>query len=252
MGYGPQSCVTTFTSQQAKRLQCWTKARLLTWTDGAPPPLSMHVQDQHVIRVAANGNRWLGRDTILIADQSSQPLPGASVTALYTGPNTGTLTGTTGANGRVVLSTPLKKNPAGQWCFEVTSVSKSGYAYNPGDNVVTKECESGPVFRAFDPPMAAIAVESPDRLLRVRPNPAEGPTWIEFRLEQEGSVELDVFDLVGRRVRRIESGFRGAGEHSVAFDGRGDGGAMLAPGMYVCRLRTAEGDASRRVYLLGR
>jgi parallel beta-helix repeat protein len=102
----------------------------------------MHVEDQTVTRVARR--KWAkGRDLVLVTDQSNQPVAGATVTAIYSGPNQGQVSGTTGADGTVLLETPWVRRPRGEWCFEVVDVSKDGYIYNPDANVVTDQCESG-------------------------------------------------------------------------------------------------------------
>jgi hypothetical protein len=78
---------------------------------------------------------------VLILDKDDQPVAGATVTAAYSGPNAGEVSGTTGADGTVVLTTPWVKKTKDVWCFEVTDVAKDGYVYNPGANVVTTQCE---------------------------------------------------------------------------------------------------------------
>jgi hypothetical protein len=78
---------------------------------------------------------------VLITDQNNQPVGGATVTAVYSGPSQGQVSGVTGDNGQVVLSTEVVRKPQGVWCFEVTDVSKDGYVYNPDANVVTVQCE---------------------------------------------------------------------------------------------------------------
>jgi PKD repeat protein len=100
----------------------------------------LHVQDQTVTR-QTRGKRARALDRVLITDQNNQPVAGATVTAVYSGPNQGQASGTTGDDGRVVLQTDLVRNPQGVWCFEITNVSKDGYVYNPAANVVTVQCE---------------------------------------------------------------------------------------------------------------
>ncbi len=106
----------------------------------SPTQDELHVQDQTVVR-RSRGNRAQALDRVLITDQNNQPLGGATVTAVYSGPNQGQVSGVTGDNGRVVLSTDVVRKPQGVWCFEVTDVSKDGYVYNPDANVVTVQCE---------------------------------------------------------------------------------------------------------------
>ncbi len=52
------------------------------------------------------------------------------------------------------------------------------------------------------------------------------------------SVELTVFDALGRTVRRLVHDRRGTGSHEVQWDGRDDLGRPVGCGMYAYRLRT--------------
>jgi hypothetical protein len=63
------------------------------------------------------------------------------------------------------------------------------------------------------------------------PNPFSLSTTLVYNMEREGTVELGLYDVLGRRLVSVDSGLRGAGEHRVALDGSG-----LASGLYVARL----------------
>jgi PKD repeat protein len=101
----------------------------------------LHVQAQTVSREQLNKRFWQGVDTILITDQNNQPVAGVTVTATYSGPNSGQVSGLTDSDGTVTLYTDKQRRPRGSWCFEVIDLSKSGYSYNPSANVVTTQCE---------------------------------------------------------------------------------------------------------------
>jgi parallel beta-helix repeat protein len=101
----------------------------------------LHVQAQSVSREQLSRRFWRGVDMILIADQNGQPVAGVSVSAAYSGPNQGQVSGATGSDGIVTLTTKRQRNPQGSWCFEVLSVAKDGYSYDPSANVVTAQCE---------------------------------------------------------------------------------------------------------------
>ena len=73
--------------------------------------------------------------------RKDQPVAGATVIAVYSGPNQGDVSGVTSDDGGAVLRTTWVRNPQGVWCFEVTDVSKDGYVYNPDANVMTIQCE---------------------------------------------------------------------------------------------------------------
>ncbi|HEX7077162.1 MAG TPA: multicopper oxidase domain-containing protein [Candidatus Eisenbacteria bacterium] len=69
------------------------------------------------------------------------------------------------------------------------------------------------------------------------PNPTVTGSEFRFSLRNAGSVELDLFTVTGRLVRRLADGWFSAGEHTVTWQRRGDAGAPLANGVYVVRFR---------------
>ena len=69
------------------------------------------------------------------------------------------------------------------------------------------------------------------RLLPNVPNPFNPATEIRYTLERPGNVQLTVFDIRGRRVRKLFDGHRPAGPGAVNWDGRLDSGAGAAAGL---------------------
>jgi hypothetical protein len=57
-----------------------------------------------------------------------------------------------------------------------------------------------------------------------------------FRLPAPIPVELNLYDLGGRRLARLDLGLQGAGPQKVEWDGRGEGGKLLLPGMYLAEI----------------
>jgi subtilisin family serine protease len=80
-------------------------------------------------------------------------------------------------------------------------------------------------------------------------NPARGSARIAFRLSQGGPATVRVFDARGALVRTLES-VRGPGEHAVTWDGRVNGGAAAASGVYWFRIESEEGTAVHKVAFL--
>ena len=64
------------------------------------------------------------------------------------------------------------------------------------------------------------------------PNPFNPTTTIRFDLPQDAHVYLDVYDILGRRVRLLVDEEMTSGSHSVSFDGSG-----LASGVYFYRMK---------------
>ena len=82
------------------------------------------------------------------------------------------------------------------------------------------------------------------------PNPFNPSTVVSYELGQEGWVELEIFDLLGRKVRTLVDERRGSGSHVAAWDGRDDRGAQVATGAYLYRLRAGGFVASRKLLLI--
>ncbi len=59
-------------------------------------------------------------------------------------------------------------------------------------------------------------------------------------------VIVEIFDAVGRKVTTLHDGL-GLGEMRFEWDGRGQDGAVVAPGVYVCQLRATPLDGGRVV-----
>ena len=81
------------------------------------------------------------------------------------------------------------------------------------------------------------------------PNPFTASTSIRYELARESDVRLAVYDLAGRLVARLGEARVGTGRHVVGWDGRGDGGRQVAPGMYFLRLTTGETAATGKLVL---
>ncbi len=78
------------------------------------------------------------------------------------------------------------------------------------------------------------------------PNPFSIVTRIAYQLSEEGPVHLDIFDMLGRRVRTLVAANQFAGRHTVTWDGRNQQGSLSASGLYAYRLE-AEGTIRTRV-----
>ncbi len=102
---------------------------------------------------------------------------------------------------------------------------------------------------------AALAVEDidsilPERHLVVAPNPASGPIGLAYRVPSDGWVDLEVFDVNGRRVRTLVGRNLRTGDHQFVWDGTDQAGREAAPGSYYVRFRAPGVEKSVSVQLL--
>jgi len=82
------------------------------------------------------------------------------------------------------------------------------------------------------------------------PNPFNLSTAFRVALPRAETVRLDVYNILGQRVRTIADGKREAGFHTVVWDGRDDAGNKVGSGVYLCRLEAGDFVAVRKMLLL--
>ena len=97
-----------------------------------------------------------------------------------------------------------------------------------------------------EPPVAGTAWFS-----KPTPNPFTGTTSVSYQVPESGTqVGFAVYDLVGREVRRLQDAFQSSGPHTLSWDGRGEAGARVRPGMYFIRGSIGERPLAWRVVLV--
>jgi len=93
-------------------------------------------------------------------------------------------------------------------------------------------------------PTEAVRIEPKGMVLSLSepyPSPATDVVTIAFTLPEDGSVELAVYDLSGRRVATLVEGDLTAGRHEATWNC-----GEVPSGVYLYRLETATGTLSRR------
>jgi hypothetical protein len=82
-------------------------------------------------------------------------------------------------------------------------------------------------------------------------DPGKGEkTYIDYKLNRNGRVTIQVFTLDGTMVRVLQRGSQGAGEYRVSWDGKNRGGRTVARGMYFVRVVGPEMDEIRKVMVV--
>ncbi len=82
------------------------------------------------------------------------------------------------------------------------------------------------------------------------PNPFNPGTTIEFAIPVDGKIVMDVIDISGQRVRRLDEGYKQAGSYSVVWDGLNERGMKVASGVYFYRIRAGDFVKMRKMVLL--
>jgi len=82
------------------------------------------------------------------------------------------------------------------------------------------------------------------------PNPFNKETTIEFDLYTWGDVCLDIYDVLGRRVRGYVFRDMTAGSKDVLWDGRSGDGSRVSSGIYLYRISKGKHEASGKMLLM--
>ncbi len=82
------------------------------------------------------------------------------------------------------------------------------------------------------------------------PNPFNPETRIRYDLPKSTQVKLEIFNLLGQKVRVLLNEQKTAGTHTIVWDGRLANGEVAPSGAYIYRLKTEEFEQSKKLLLL--
>lgn len=156
-------------------------------------------------------------------------------------------------------SAPLEYNTSYRW--SVTA------RHRGGESVTVQSRSSFVIINAAVPLATLLYQNFPNPF----PTATSTSTCVWFDLHQSGRVHLDVFDLSGRHVKNIVPGPVGAvtypaGRHGrvsggpvpsgcngdIQWDGTGENGRVVSPGVYLLRLRAAGVESVKKIVFRGR
>jgi len=106
--------------------------------------------------------------------------------------------------------------------------------------------------RMIEVDLAAAGPELPTgfELEQNYPNPFNPETIISFSLPAASTVELTVYNVLGRRVVTLVEGDYPAGSHQVTWNGTDAGGRPVSSGVYLYRLSAGRAAMTRKMMLL--
>jgi hypothetical protein len=107
------------------------------------------------------------------------------------------------------------------------------------DDVMTSADEARP----FDLPAAFTVSQN-------YPNPFNPATTIEYSLPRRAPVTVDIYNVLGQRVRRLVDEIQSAGRHRVVWNGTDENGKPVSTGLYFYKVTAGERITSRKMVLL--
>ncbi len=82
------------------------------------------------------------------------------------------------------------------------------------------------------------------------PNPFNPSTRIEFALPSRAEVKIEIFNILGQKVRTLINESRPAGNHAVMWDGHSEADKSVSSGVYLYRLTAGDYTDTKKMLLL--
>ncbi len=82
------------------------------------------------------------------------------------------------------------------------------------------------------------------------PNPFNPTTTIQFSVKDSGPVSIDVYNVLGQKVRTLVNGQLNAGNHSITWNGRDDRNRNVASGIYFYRMRAGSYSQTKKMVMM--
>ena len=99
-----------------------------------------------------------------------------------------------------------------------------------------------------------LRVPDQTQLLQNYPNPFNPETWIPFELAQDADVTITIYNVTGRQVHRIDSGYQLARKYfnrdqAIYWNGRTEAGEDVSSGTYFYQLHAGDYQATRKMVI---
>ncbi|HSG29065.1 MAG TPA: FlgD immunoglobulin-like domain containing protein, partial [Candidatus Krumholzibacterium sp.] len=170
-------------------------------------------------------------------------------------PAAGTRGSTIYAPGAYVIN-DIELSPGGELFLADQSVTSPGiriYDAATGVETTTSPISTGlPPFNITfsNTETSSTTPRAASRLENCYPNPFNPVTTIVYDLAGPSAVRMEIFDVNGAKVRRLEDVEQAAGRHKVVWDGSDDSGRPCVSGIYFLRFMAGGKTDSRKLVLM--
>jgi uncharacterized protein (TIGR02145 family) len=146
-------------------------------------------------------------------------------------------------------STQFDPSPTAGWARDITcnlsSIGRDAFAKDYGASV--RCIRNAPVdIGENDNPVL------PDgfQLTQNYPNPFNPTTAIEYNLPMQSRVVLEIFNILGQKIRTLVDDEKAAGSYRIEWNGSDDAGNAVPSGIYTYRLKAGDMVWTRKMSLL--
>lgn len=146
----------------------------------------------------------------------------------------------------------INDEPVEETNYNDTGLEETDYryyvtaVYEVGESEGSKTINVGPT--SVDDEEMLPVVET--KLVRAYPNPFNPETIIEFSLKELGNVTISIYDITGRKVRKLVDDTFDSGLHKAVWKGDDNSGRRLSSGVYFYRMTAPDYTETKKVLML--
>lgn len=82
------------------------------------------------------------------------------------------------------------------------------------------------------------------------PNPFNAHTTINYHLKNAGYVTIEIFNLLGKKVKSLVNAEKAAGVHQINWHGQDDSGDPVTSGVYLYKMKIDDFEAIKKLMIL--
>ena len=82
------------------------------------------------------------------------------------------------------------------------------------------------------------------------PNPFNPATTIAYNIPANATVNITIYDMIGRRIKTLIKNEQVTGYRTVAWDGCNDAGLPVSPGLYLYTIKAGNYVQTKKMVLL--
>lgn len=82
------------------------------------------------------------------------------------------------------------------------------------------------------------------------PNPFNPNTTLSYSIKERGHVKIDIYNLLGQKVKTLVNGVMTAGAHTVSWNGMDDNRRPVASGVYFYKMQSGKYTNTRKMILM--
>ena len=82
------------------------------------------------------------------------------------------------------------------------------------------------------------------------PNPFNPTTKFEYFLNNDGEIEISIYDVTGRQIIELYKGFQSSGSYEISWNGKDKHRKLVSNGVYLYQLKMGSKSRLRKMIFM--